>query len=440
MAIMGGNIRRGGLVQKYQLYRGAGEPSAYYDYAGSETLDDAVVRGGPHTFERSSTANYFDAGGVLQSAAINVARFNYVYDGSVWVNKGLLVEGESANSLTYSRDFSNAAWLHTAAASVSSGVSVVDGATRNIVLTDDSGAARLNKYINTSCPNDSNVNLFSLRVPKTSGASHFPMMQALLTGGTAQQVVAILDTDTGVVTAITETGTVTSQAEDFDDHWLWWSTVLNNSTGNTTARMLLNPAGSTNGTTLDNAATGSTAMDYATIELNTSTPTTPIETVASAVTRTVDDVTRATTSLPGTILLKGRTAPSIGSTDQVVAQWDDGTEDNRVTVLRRGSSTQGEIAVQVVDGGASQADFDSGATIADDTDFAIALRISASDFAASLDGASVATDGAGTLPSGITTFRAGDNVANTKTWGGSLAVVGEWTAALSDDALAGLSS
>jgi len=372
------------------------------------------------------------------SSAYFGPRKNVVYNGTNWEDKGLLVEGESANSLTYSRDFSNAAWLHTAEASVSSGVSVVDGATRNIVLTDDSGAVRLNKYINTSCPNDSNVNLFSLRVPKTSGASHFPMMQALLTGGTAQQVVAILDTDTGVVTAITETGTVTSQAEDFDDHWLWWSTVLNNSTGNTTARMLLNPAGSTNGTTLDNAATGSTAMDYATIELNTSTPTTPIETVASAVTRTVDDVTRATTSLPGTILLKGRTAPSIGSSEnQTILEIGDGTNDDRVAVNRAG--TDGALDLGMRSGAATVVTEEMKASIGNDVDFAVAIRLEANNVAFSYDGGAVVTDTSCALPTGITTMYLGNSNLS-RPWGGSILSITEFTSPLPDDALVGLSS
>lgn len=61
-------------------------------------------------FARASTATYVDDAGVLQTAGVNVPR---------WERGRLLVEGAATNLLTYSQDFSNAAWIKTGA-SVSS--------------------------------------------------------------------------------------------------------------------------------------------------------------------------------------------------------------------------------------------------------------------------------------------------------------------------------
>jgi hypothetical protein len=64
------------------------------------------------THTRASTATYVDSTGTLQTAAINEPRVgHHVWNGSAWVNEGLLHESEArTNYFTYSSDFSNAVW------------------------------------------------------------------------------------------------------------------------------------------------------------------------------------------------------------------------------------------------------------------------------------------------------------------------------------------
>ena len=56
--------------------------------------------------DRNSTATYFDANGVLQTAAVNQPRIDYSSG-----EGRLLVEGQSTNLLLRSEDFGNSYWL-----------------------------------------------------------------------------------------------------------------------------------------------------------------------------------------------------------------------------------------------------------------------------------------------------------------------------------------
>lgn len=69
-------------------------PSLTLDFSKSKQLDPRI------TFSRSSTGTYVD-GGVVKSAANNVARFE---------GDGLLIEESRTNLITYSQDLSNAIW------------------------------------------------------------------------------------------------------------------------------------------------------------------------------------------------------------------------------------------------------------------------------------------------------------------------------------------
>ena len=59
------------------------------------------------TFARSSSATYLDSDGVIKTAATDAPRIEYAADGSL---KGLLIEEQKTNLVTYSEDFTDAAW------------------------------------------------------------------------------------------------------------------------------------------------------------------------------------------------------------------------------------------------------------------------------------------------------------------------------------------
>lgn len=77
-------------------------PSLSIDFANARVIDSRV------TFTRASTATYFDRFGVLQTAPSGVSRLNH--DPATGESKGLLIEEQRTNLLTYSEQFDNAAW------------------------------------------------------------------------------------------------------------------------------------------------------------------------------------------------------------------------------------------------------------------------------------------------------------------------------------------
>lgn len=77
-------------------------PTLDLNFAGSQTVDPRI------TFTRNSIATYFDKFGVMQTAGVNQPRIDF--DPVTGECKGLLIEEQRTNLLTYSQEFDNANW------------------------------------------------------------------------------------------------------------------------------------------------------------------------------------------------------------------------------------------------------------------------------------------------------------------------------------------
>ena len=99
-------------------------------YKFNETLSlDSVSSLGPTlTSVRASIATYFDSSGVMQTAAVDEARFDHL-PVSPFTSLGLLHEETSKNECIQSGDFGNAAWTYPVATHSASSETCPDGST-----------------------------------------------------------------------------------------------------------------------------------------------------------------------------------------------------------------------------------------------------------------------------------------------------------------------
>lgn len=133
--------------------------------------------------------------------------------------------------------------------------------------------------------------------------------------------------------------------------------------------------------------------------------TSPIRTTNAAATRAADAITTALAGTSeGAVVIHARTAPGVGTTNQVLLCHDDGTNQNRWIIYRR--SADRKILCEVSVGGVNQATLVLDA-VADDTAFKVGLSWKAADFVAVLNGGVAQTAGSGSVPSGLTTLRHG---------------------------------
>lgn len=117
----------------------------------------AVAFGDLFTFGRASAATYVDSSGVLQTASSGNPRAgHHVWNGSAWVNVGLRLESATAtNLLTYSEDFTNAAWIKNSCTISSNAVAAPDGTTTmdRIVSAAATAFTALEVYFTTTAGN-----------------------------------------------------------------------------------------------------------------------------------------------------------------------------------------------------------------------------------------------------------------------------------------------
>ena len=134
-----------------------------------------------------------------------------------------------------------------------------------------------------------------------------------------------------------------------------------------------------------------------------------IPATSSDVTRNADVVTLSTSSYPhsssGACTITGTTAVGTNGANQVLWQCDDGTENNRLRIVRDSSTN---LRFIVTAGGVEQCNIDLG-TVANSTEFVVSVGWAENDFSASLNAGVPVTDTLGSVPA-VTTARIGSSV------------------------------
>lgn len=115
-------------------YRTYGVPSLDLTFADKKSLVDRISGNNLITFTRSTTGTYVGSDGLIKTAAVNEPRFDH--NPLTRESLGLLIEEARTNTVTYSQDFSNAAWGKTNTTITSNAVVGLDGATTAAKLVE----------------------------------------------------------------------------------------------------------------------------------------------------------------------------------------------------------------------------------------------------------------------------------------------------------------
>ncbi len=126
-------------VASQPRFRGA---TLSLDFANTGALDSRV------TFTRNSAATYFNSSGTLTSASANTPRFDY--DPVTRLARGLLIEEQRTNLLTYSEQFDNALWVKGGSTISANAVVSLDGTQDADKLVEDTSLANFHRVSNVS--------------------------------------------------------------------------------------------------------------------------------------------------------------------------------------------------------------------------------------------------------------------------------------------------
>lgn len=397
-------------------------PTFDWDFARKRNL---IANGRPPiVFTRGSSGTYFDAYGVLQTASTNVARFDHnPVTGSPL---GPLIEEQRENECLQSETLTTSPWAATGTYACASN-GTIKGLTRflitktgttefhqwrqNVTWTVDTQYT-ISEFMEKATAGDEGQIVISQNVTNNSMQVKYDLVLGTATEVNGDHATGTLD-DFGIV--------------DFGGGvFLCWITFeftdLSASTGGSF------------GIKTDNRNTDGDTVFASAVQWEAGAfPTSYIATTTAAVTRSADVADRSADVADHSGLIEARTA--LGGGTQTLISIDDGTANERIYIERNSSD---EIHLLVIDGGVEQADLNLG-TVADDTDFKVAYRVSASDFAGSLDGAAVVTDTGGTMPT-VTTKKYGRNHAGANYWNRTIAQDVMWAGGLNNGHLQRITS
>ena len=343
------------------------------------------------TFTRASSATFVGSNGLIQSATTNTPRFDY--DPVTLAAKGLLIEEQRTNLLTYSDDFTNASWSKnvggTGVAPVVTADAAIapDGTSTADLIVFDRGAG------NTST-DSSTISKSLSGLTATASYTGTVYLKAATAGDVGKQL-AIRNVAGGLYATITLTDS-------------WQRAPRTETAGSTTGVFEI-----TNRGTFTNANSVSAYVWGAQLEAG-SFATSYIPTVASQVTRSADDALVNTLSpwynaTTGSVYAEF-TPFEAGTNSESVWQFlIDST--NRRTVYLGTSNRLGMIETS---GGVTQASIlTANNSIVLSAINKSAICYAANDFAISANGQAVVTDTLGDVAVGINALKLGSGAGVT---------------------------
>jgi hypothetical protein len=358
----------GGLLRNTELFYLLDLPTFQRDFAQFKTLDHAT--GPAITFTRASGATYFDADGVLQTAANDAPRFDH--DPATGASRGLLVEEQRTNLLLSSNNFQSD-W-------VSRGSSVVTAAA-------GTGLDGTNSAFNLSGASDTTFNGNNLDQAVTVSDSTTYIFSAYVKSSGGTTVILRLRDSTGAGSSSPAT-TVTSA-------WQRISISRTMAAGATSVRCII---GSTDGDILIWGAQleqGAFATSYI--------PTTSAAATRAADSAVVTPISSFYNQVEGTVFAESSSTAFVDGDNQGIWGFGDDTltfGNGNMLYAANLHPISHRIAIGVAVSGASTVSGlnNSGVPQSANTPARSICGYKTNDFAISTNGSSVATDTSGALP------------------------------------------
>jgi hypothetical protein len=343
------------------------------------------------TFTRSTTATFTGSNGLIQTAAINAPRFDY--DPVTLAPKGLLIEEQRVNLLTYSEQFDNAAWTKQNGTLTANATVSPDGTTNADAFIENTTAAAVHDFSQVQNVTSGTAYTVTIYIKPIGSRT----VQILVGGSGFTESRTWFNLSTLVAT--TTIGAVTAASVVAVGNGWYRCSVTQSATATASATILYRLWDGTTGAYTGNGTSG---LYYYGAQLEAGAfATSYIPTVASQVTRSADIAVMTGTNFSswynqtqGTFVASADTASFADLRRNI--QVDDGTSAERIYL---GTNTVANPLTVVVDGGAIQANLPASATtLTVNTPYKIAMTYSINDFAVVGNGGTVAVDTLGTLP------------------------------------------
>jgi hypothetical protein len=191
-------------------------------FAADKTL---TARKGPTpVFVRASAATFVGSNGLIQSAAINAARFDH--DPVTLACKGLLIEEARTNLIVPSENLTSASWTTLASTITENAVTAPDGFVTGDTLVEDSSAATHQVIQQAPTITASSAYTFSV-FAKAASHTSFQLVFSSAAFGAGLFANFIL---TGAGSVGTSSG-LTTKIEGFPNGWYRCSVTINSASG-----------------------------------------------------------------------------------------------------------------------------------------------------------------------------------------------------------------
>ena len=277
---------------------------------------------------------------------------HHVYNGSTWVNEGLLLESEArTNLLTYSADFSESAWSTTFSEFTMDAVGP-DGASNSAgTLTDDisggTGIAYTQVNVTVSTETTYTFSIFAK-------ADQLSDIQIRCVNFTTPGTVGVyFDLSAGEVGNTTGSG-ATGEIEDFGSGWYRCSITFTTDVTDTSGIIRIHLA---NGESASISRDGTSSVLFYGAQLEVgSTPSSYIPTDGSTVTRDAQTLTVPSSELGWnssgmSFAMEGRITASDDAGDiMMLAQWRETNLQRIDTTIRWNAAYQGNVQILAYNG------------------------------------------------------------------------------------------